>query len=48
MMEKLNLAYSTKNIPIPTERNYKLQLKKLWWKAIFYNMKLNDKNIKQW
>ena len=26
MMEKLNLAYSTKNIPIPTERNYKLQL----------------------
>ena len=25
MMEKLNLAYSTKNIPIPTERNHKLQ-----------------------
>ena len=52
MMEKLNLAYSTKNIPIPTERNYKLQLiektelfiKKVRWKAIFYDMKLNNKN----
>ena len=52
MMEKLNLGYSTKNIPIPTERNYKLQfiektepfIKKNWWKAIFYDMKLNNKN----
>ena len=26
MMEKLNLAYSTKNIPVPTKKNYKLQL----------------------
>ena len=52
MMEKLNLGYSTKNIPIPTERNYKLQfiektepfIKKNWWKTIFYDMKLNNKN----
>ena len=52
MMEKLNLTYSTKNIPIPTERNYKLKLiektelfiKKVRWKAIFYDMKLNNKN----
>ena len=55
-MVKLNLTYSTKNIPTPTERNYKLQLiektdlfiKNIRWKAIFYNMKLNNKNIKQW
>ena len=48
-MEKLNLGYSSKNIPIPTSRNYKLQLiektelfiKKSLWKAIFYDMKLN-------
>ena len=46
------MAYSTKNMPIPTERNYKLQLiektelfiKKIWWKAIFYDMKVNNKN----
>ena len=46
------MAYSTKNMPIPTERNYKLQLiektelfiKKNWWKAIFYDMKVNNKN----
>ena len=52
MMEKLNLAYSTKNIPIPTERNYKYQLientelsiKKIRWKTIFHDMKLNNKN----
>ena len=48
----LNFAHSTKNIPIPTETNYKLQLiekielfiKKIRWKAIFYDMKLNNKN----
>ena len=52
MMEKLNLAYSTKNIPIPTKRNYKYQLientelfiQKIRWKAIFHDMKLNNKN----
>ena len=35
-------------MPIPTERNYKLQLikktelfiKKIWWKTIFYDMNL--------
>ena len=51
-MEKLNLAYSTKNIPIPTERSYKLQLientelftKKIRRKAIFHDVKLNNKN----
>ena len=43
-MEKLHLGYSTKNIPIHTERNYTLHIlektelfiKKIWWKAIFY------------
>ena len=52
MMKKLNLAYSTKDIPIPAERNYKVQLiektelfmKKILWKAVFYDMKLNNKN----
>ena len=52
MMEKLNLAYATNNKPIPTERNYRLQLiektdlfiKKIRWKAIFYDMKFNNKN----
>ena len=44
-MEKLQFDYSYKNIPIPTERNYKLQLmekierviKRMRWKAHFYN-----------
>ena len=43
-MEKLQLHYSQKNIPIPSERNYKLQLmdkidqviKRMRWKALFY------------
>ena len=26
MMERLNFAYSTKIIPIPTEKNHKLQV----------------------
>ena len=51
-MEKLNLEYSTKNVPIPTERNYKLQLiektelfiKKIRWKAVFYDIKPNSEN----
>ena len=46
------MAYSTNNKPIPTERNYRLQLiektdlfiKKIRWKAIFYDMKFNNKN----
>ena len=50
-MEKLQLDYSYKNIPIPTERNYKLQLmdkielviKRMRWKAHFYNEKKDVK-----
>ena len=46
-MEKINLAYSLKNIPISDERSYKLQfiekieifIKRMWWKAIFFNNK---------
>ena len=42
-MEKLNLGYSLKNIPIPSQRSYKLKLmektemviKRMRWKAIF-------------
>ena len=44
-MEKLQLDYSYKNIPIPPERSYKLQLmdkielviKRMRWKAYFYD-----------
>lgn len=44
-MEKTNLHYSTKNIPIASERNYKIQLldkieaviKRMRWKAIFFD-----------
>lgn len=50
-MEKLNLAYVTKKIPISTKRNYKqlieknvLFIKKVWWKAIVQDMKLSNKN----
>ena len=44
-MEKKTYNYSTKNIPVPSERNYKLQLaekieifiKRMRWKAIMYD-----------
>ena len=44
-MERINLKYSTKNIPIASERNYKMQLidkieaviKRMRWKAIFFD-----------
>lgn len=44
-MEKTNLHYSTKNIPVASERNYKIQLldkieaviKRMRWKAIFFD-----------
>ena len=44
MMEKFNSVYSIKNISIPPERKYKLQLmdkiecliKKMRWKAIYF------------
>ena len=51
-MEKVNLGYSTKNIPFPSERCYKQKLieqtekfvKRLRWKAIFYDQKDERKN----
>ena len=50
-MEKLQFDYSYKNIPIPTERNYKLQLtekielvvKRISRKVDFYNEKKDVK-----
>ena len=49
-MEKLQLHYSPKNIPIPSERSYKLQLmdkidqviKGMRWKAFFYMNRSED------
>ena len=49
-MEKLQLCYSPKNIPIPSERSYKLQLmdkidqviKRMRYKAFFYTNKSKD------
>ena len=43
-MERFNFGYSIKNIPIPTQRQYKLQLidkieaviKRMRWKALYY------------
>ena len=43
-MEKVNFGYLMKNIPVPDEKSYKLQLmqkvedfiKKISWKAIFF------------
>ena len=44
-MERVNLGYSVKNIPTPSERTYKKQLvesieaviKRMRWKAIFFD-----------
>ena len=52
--EKLKFDYSTKNIPLPSERSYKLQLiekiemviKRMRWKAIFQDTK-KEKNNQQ-
>ena len=52
VMKKLQFDYSYKNIPIPSERNYKLQLmekielliKRMRWKAHFYNEKKENEN----
>ena len=49
-MEKLQLCYSPKNIPILSERSYKLQLmdkidqviKGMRWKAFFYTTRSED------
>ena len=51
VMEKLQFDYSYKNIPIPSEINYKLQvmekmelfIKRMRWKAHFYSEKKDDK-----
>ena len=51
-MEKLKFVYSTKNIPLPFERSYKLQLiekiemviKQMRWKAIFQDTKRENHN----
>ena len=50
-MEKLQLQYSQKNIPVPLEGSYKLQLmdkidqviKQMRWKAVFF-MKGSENN----
>ena len=49
-MEKFNMNYSDKNIPIPTEQNYKIQLisktekfiKRIRWKALQFLVKLES------
>ena len=49
-MERFNLHYSVKNIPIPTEKQYKLQLmekietfiKRIRWKAFYYELNNNN------
>ena len=53
-MEKLQFDYSHKNIPMPTERNDKLQLmekielviKRMRWKAHFYKERKDAKEMK--
>ena len=53
-MENLKFEYSTKNIPLSSERSYKLQLiekiemviKRMRWKAIFQDTK-KEKNNQQ-
>ena len=44
-MEKFNFGYNVKNIPIPSEREYKIKLtemieaviRRMRWKAMFFN-----------
>ena len=51
-MEKRKFEYSTKNIPLPSERSYKLQLtekiemviKRMRWKVIFQDTKKGKNN----
>ena len=55
-MEKVSLNYSTKNIPIPSERNYLLKLtektelviKQMRWKAIYCNEGKGRRNQTEW
>ena len=49
-MERFNISYSKKNIPIPTEKEYKIQLiakvesftKRMRWKALEFLGKLGS------
>ena len=51
-MEKLKFEYSTKNIPLSSEKSYKLQfiekiemvIKRMRWKAIFQDTKKEKSN----
>ena len=51
-MEKTNLHYSTKNIPVASERNYKIQLlekieaviKRMRWKATFFDSESDNED----
>ena len=55
-MEKVNFKYSNKNIPIPSERTYLLQLMeeiemfitRMRWKAIYCNRKTNDNSSERY
>ena len=55
MMEKVNFGYTIKNIPIPLERTYLLQLMekveivitRMRWKAIHFNNNDSRDNIKE-
>ena len=54
-MEKVNLGYSTKNIPYPNERSYKAKLieemealvKRMRWKAIFFNARNEQEDTEE-
>ena len=54
-MERVNLGYSIKNIPLANERSYKLQLvekiealiKKMRWKVILYKTQNENKDMKR-
>ena len=55
-MEKINLGYSIKNIPIPTRKRYLLQLmekiemvlKRMRWKAIQFSNNKNNDSKTEW
>ena len=55
-MEKVNLGYSIKNIPIPTRKSYLLQLmekiemviKRMRWKAIQFSNNENNNSKTEW
>ena len=53
IIERFNISYSQKNIPIPTEKQYKIQLlskaenlvKRMRWKALELLEKLDNYEI---